>query len=85
MIFEKIFPTYTMDFNSFCKALTPYLTGVAIGALCRLFVEELQKIRDRKRAIKFLREFLEASEKYIEESKVQTQEVAASRNNDLKE
>ena len=85
MTFEKIFPTYTMDFNSFCKALTPYLTGAAIGALCHLFVEELQKIRDRNRAIKFLREFREALEKDIEESKVQTQEVAASRNYELKE
>ena len=69
-----------MDFNSFCKAVTPYLTGAAIGVLCHLFVEELQKIRDRKRAIKLLREFRESLEKFIEESK-----VAASRNNELKE
>ena len=80
MTFEKIFPTYTMDFNSFCKALTPYLTGAAIGVLYCSFVEEVQKIQDRKRAIKFLREVREASEKYIEESK-----VAASRNYELKE
>ena len=74
-----------MDFNSFCKALTPYLTGAAIGGLCLLFVEELQKIRRANQLLKLLRELEEALEEGIERAKVQTQEVAASRNNELKE
>ena len=69
-----------MDFNSFFEAMNPVLAGVAIGALCCLIVQELQKIRNRNRAIKFLRESREALEKSIEESK-----VAASRNYELKE
>ena len=59
-----------MPYNSFCKeVLTPVLTGVAVGALCRLFVEELQKIRARNRLIKILREVQEALEEGIEEAK----------------
>ena len=60
-----------MSYNSFCKeVLTPVLTGVAIGGLCRFFVEELQKIRARKRLVKLLCELEEALEKGIEEAKV---------------
>ena len=60
-----------MSYNSFCKeVLNPVLAGVAIGALCRLFVEELQKIRARKQLVKLLRELEEALDKDIEEAKV---------------
>ena len=72
MTFEKkIFPIYAMSYISFCKeVLNPVLTGVVVGALCRLFVEELQKIRARKQLVKLVRELQEALQKDIEEEKV---------------
>ena len=60
-----------MSYNSFWKeVLNPGLAGVAIGCLCSLFVEELQKIRDRNQLVKLLRELKEALEKDIAEAKV---------------
>ena len=79
MTFEKkIFLKYTMDFNSFCKELTPYLTGAAIGGLCHLFYQEIKIFRARNKLLKLLREALEALEKYKES-------IADSQNNELKE
>ena len=67
-----------MDFNSFCKELTPYLTGAAIGGLCHLIYKEIKIIRARNEFLKLLRKALEALEKYEEP-------IADSQNNELKE
>ena len=67
-----------MDFNSFCKELTPYLTGAAIGGLCHLIYKEIKFIRAEKKLLKLLREAREALENYEEP-------IADSQNNELKE
>ena len=67
-----------MDFNSFCKELTPYLPGAAIGGLCHLIYKEIKIIRAQNEFVKLLRKSLEALEKY-EES------IADSQNNEFKE
>ena len=47
MTFEKKILKYTMDFNSFCKELMPYVTGAAIGGLCRFCYKEIKRIQVR--------------------------------------
>ena len=67
-----------MDFNSFCKELTPYLTGAAIGGLCHLIYKEIKFIRAQNEFLKLLRKAQEALENYEEP-------IADSQNNELKE
>ena len=60
MTFEKIFPIYTMVYNSFCKEE---------AAICFEIAEELKRIRPKYRIRKLLCE-PEALEKKIEYSKI---------------
>ena len=80
-----------MDFNSFCKELMPYVTGAAIGGLCRFCYKEMKRIRVRNEILKLLSESLETLEKYKEVTEAQEalekakELIEDPQNNELKE
>ena len=89
---KKIFLKYTMDFNSFCKELMPYVaTGAAIGGLCRFCYKEIKKIQVRNEILNLLSKSLEALEKYEEVTEAQEalekvkEAITVPQNNELKE
>ena len=81
-----------MDLNSFCKDLMPYfVTGAAIGGLCRFSYKEIKRIRVRNEILKLLSESLETLEKYKEVTEAQEalekakELIEDPQNNELKE